>query len=278
MADRLTFPIRGTKYSVNVEISRLLAERRSKFQHIAFYDSPTLGRLMLLDGHIQLTELDEKVYHEGLVQFPLANLESPRSALVIGGGDGATVRELVRDPRLARIVMVEIDEEVIQTTEEAWPELAGQALRDPRVELHISDAFPFVQEIQETFDLIIVDGTDVYEEEDGALSEMLYTEAFYADLRRCLAPGGFVVTQADNPAICPYGRDVALKLIGQVFPRTGWYWLPVPSFGGASAYVWGSQDAEMARQSRDLKEPTRVPTHLYDLAFGPWPFAPVGDF
>ncbi|MBX3096601.1 MAG: hypothetical protein KF812_07045 [Fimbriimonadaceae bacterium] len=279
MAGHLTFPIRGTKFSVNVESSALVAKAESRFQHIEIHQTPCFGRILLLDGHIQLTELDERVYHEGLVQFPLANLATPKSALVVGGGDGATVRELVRDTRLEQIVMVEIDEKVIQVTEEGWPELAGGALQDPRVQLTIGDAFPFVKTLDQKFDLIIVDGTDVYEGEDGAISEMLYTEEFYTDLLRCLAEGGIVVTQADNPVFCPYSRDAALDLFGKVFRNTGWYWTVVPSFGGSSAYVWGSADAQMSPSSHHLAHAAHTfPNEQYDLAFGPWPYANVGEF
>jgi spermidine synthase len=94
--------------------------------------------------------------------------------------------------------------------------------------------------------LIVVDSTDTYEEEEGEISEMLWTSAFYSDLLRLLSPEGFVVTQADNHVYCPYSSEEVLELFGSVFPSKGFYFALVPSFGGFSGFVWGSKGATPA--------------------------------
>src|SRR5579862_4107006 len=234
--ETLVFPIRSDKLSMNVAVMEHVHHRRTKFQSIDIYDSEVFGRMLLLDGHIQLTEFDEHAYHEALVQIPLMALDQPKSALVVGGGDGAVARELCRHPGLERIDMVEIDRGVIEAIGEYMPSLPGGAFEDPRVHVHVADAFPFVKQTDRSYDLIIVDSTDTYEDEVGALSEMLFTHEFYHDCRQALTPEGLVVTQADNLVFCPYSLASIQQLFQTVFARTGWYQALVPSFGGFSGF------------------------------------------
>jgi spermidine synthase len=240
MSDFLTFPIRSDKLAVRLKTTEHLLHRKTDFQTVDIYESETFGRILLLDGHVQLAEFDEHAYHESLVQIPLLSTSEPKSALVVGGGDGGVVRELCRSASLTTIEMVEIDSGVIEACEQFLPGLSNGTLKDPRVTVHIRDAFAFVKESEEFYDLIVVDSTDTYEEEEGALSEMLFTAEFYEDCKRRLRPGGFVVTQADNPVFCPYSLASVMQLFQTVFPKLGTYNALVPSFGGFSAFAWGS--------------------------------------
>ena len=149
------------------------------------------------------------------------------------------LRELCRHGGLEAIEMVEIDAEVVRVCRKHLPGLSGGAFDDPRVSLTIGDAFEFVRSAEGPYDLVVVDSTDIYEDESGELAEMLFTEEFYRDVARVLGPGGVAVSQADNPVFCPYTVEASLDLYSRVFPATGWYWAPVPSFGGYSAFVWG---------------------------------------
>lgn len=239
--DRLTYPIRGQKMEVSLAVTSVLADVQSPFQRIQVLETEVFGRALLLDGHIQLTEFDEAAYHECLVQIPLLNLPHAKSALIIGGGDGGALRELVKNARLTRIDMVEIDGAVIETCCHHLPSLSAGAFDDPRLNLHIADAFPFVKSQPGAYDLIIADSTDTYEGEDGAISQSLFTEGFYRDCLSALKPGGILVTQADNPVICPYSVDEILVQFERVFPEVGRYTGLVPSFGGYSAFVWGGK-------------------------------------
>lgn len=271
----LAFPIRGDKLAMSVRVERHVAHFESPFQTIDLYDTAALGRILTLDGHIQLASLDEKAYHEALVQVPLLNVPNARSALVVGGGDGGVLREICRQPSIERVDIVEIDQAVIEICREHLPELSSGAFDDPRVNLHVGDAFAFLADAQIEYDLIVVDCTDVYEEEDGGISAMLFTDAFYRDCLRCLSPGGFVVTQADNLLFCPYSLEAILNAFGRVFPATGSYWAMVPSFGGYSGYAWASRGTRPAPQWKDLPN-TSVPLDYlrestYDLGMGPMP-------
>jgi spermidine synthase len=260
-----------------VSVSAHLLSRKTEFQKIDIYETEAFGKVLFLDGHVQLAELDEHAYHEALVHVPMLSLPEARRALVVGGGDGAVLRELVRYPGLERIDMVEIDAGVIEATREAMPSLSAGAFDDPRVHLSIGDAFLFLKSVEEPYDLIVMDVTDVYEEEDGALSEMLFTAEFYADCARALAENGILVTQADNLIFCPYSLEAILGAFGQAFPATGWYQALVPSFGGFSGYAWASHGrAPAARWPGDgglglryLNETTYALATM-PLSFAPW--------
>ena len=110
----LDFPVRGDRLSMSVRIRDRVFQRITEFQHIEIVDTDVFGKVLLLDGHIQLTEFDERAYHEALVQVPLLSLATPRSALVIGGGDGGVVREICRHASIEQIDMVEIDAGVVR--------------------------------------------------------------------------------------------------------------------------------------------------------------------
>lgn len=243
MPDSLTFPIRSDKLSLTVQVRAQLLHRVTPFQTIDIYDTEALGKVLLLDGHVQLATLDEFAYHEALVHIPLLSIEQPRRALVVGGGDGGVVRELAKHPSLETIDMVEIDSEVVEAAKEHLPELSAGAFSDPRVCVHIEDAFPFVRAVREPYDLIVMDVTDVYEDEEGELSERLFTAEFHADCAAALKDGGFVVTQADNHVFCPYSMEAVIADFRRSFPKVGAYQALVPSFGGFSGFVWAGKEA-----------------------------------
>lgn len=224
-----------------------LHHRETEFQTIDIFDTDAFGKVLLLDNHIQLTELDEHAYHEGLVQIPLLSMDQPRSALVIGGGDGGVLRELAKHSSIEHVDMVEIDSGVIEACREHLPSVSDGAFDDPRVHIHVADAFPFVKRASRTYDLIVADSTDTYENEGGALSEMLFTDEFYSDCRRILSDQGILVTQADNLLFCPYSLEGIQSMFARVFPKTGSYHAVIPSFGGFSGYCWASKWTEVVR-------------------------------
>lgn len=268
-------PIRSSKIGLQVEVVRTVASVKSEFQSIEVIETETLGRVLTLDGHVQLSELDEYAYHESLVHVPALSCNGVSKALVVGGGDGGVLRELCKHKSLTRVDMVEIDSAVVEVCKEHMPAVSGGAFDDPRVRLHIADAFGFVRDSNERYDLIVVDCTDVYEEEDGALSEDLFTDAFYADLRRILSPGGFVVSQADNLVFCPYSTKGAIEKFASVFERSGSYWCLVPSFGGYSGFVWGSNDNVVSPQFNASRAPAGaryLNETTYSLAMSEIPF------
>ncbi len=272
----ITFPIRSDRFTQTVRITETVASVRSEFQQIDILDCEAFGRVLLLDGHIQLSSLDEHAYHEGLVQVPMLSLKEPKRALIVGGGDGGALREIRRHPSIERVDMVEIDSMVVEVCQRHLPELSAGAFDDRRVVLHIQDAFEYVKRDLEPYDLVVVDSTDVYEDEEGELSERLFTQPFYRDVKRLLSPNGIVVTQSDNVVFCPYSEREVLALFKGVFERVGAYFALVPSFGGFSGFVWGSRGASLA-PALDADAANRLglaylTPETYALGMAPVPF------
>lgn len=271
----LQFPIRADKLSLNASISQEIFSAQTKFQHIKIVNTDVFGKVLLLDGHIQLTIFDEHAYHESLVHIPLLSIPNPTSALVVGGGDGGVIRELARHNDLSRIDMVEIDQGVIDASQTYLPELSNGAFEDPRVTVYVEDAFPFVKNSNHRYDLIVVDSTDTYEEEEGELSAQLFTSEFYRDCLNCLTETGIVVTQADNLVFCPYSLEAILNLFQEVFPVVGSYQALVPSFGGFSGFCWGSRGGQVNIAWSETSQTIafRYLNHAtFSLAFSPLTF------
>lgn len=269
MPETLVFPIRSTKLQMAVEVEERLAGVTTPFQRIEIVRTAAFGRVLLLDGHVQLAEFDEAAYHEALVHIPLLSMPSPKKALVVGGGDGLVLRELLRHPGIDRIDMVEIDGGVVEASKSHFGDLLQGAFDDPRVNLNLADAFEYVKTAAGPYDLVIMDVTDVYEDEEGELSERLFTDTFYADCRRLLAPAGALVTQADNLVFCPFSLEGIRAEFGRVFDKVGAYQALVPSFGGFSGFCWASQEASIGGAwpgSRGMTLEYLNPT-TWDLAF-----------
>ena len=207
----------------------------------------------------------------------MLSLANPTRALVIGGGDGGVVRELARHKSMQTIDMVEIDQGVIDSCSEFLPSLSGGAFADRRVHIHVQDAFEFVKKATTPYDLIVMDSTDVYEDETGELSERLFTQSFYQDCFNALSKDGFVVTQADNLIFCPYSLEAIKADFEKVYKRVGDYQAIVPSFGGFSGFCWGSKGAEIQKTFAKEKAQDIGCSYLnettYALAFRQFSFA-----
>ena len=181
-------------------VSGLLKTVKSPYQLVQVYETLFFGKILTIDGALMITERDESNYHESLVHTTLAYLPQARRVLVIGGGDGGTVTQLVRHPNLVEIVWVEIDEVVVQFAKEFFPRQA-RALQDPRVRLLVQNAATYVQEARYpitgvnngTFDVILIDSTDFN------AAEPLFTASFYADCRALLSPRGILAFNLDSP-------------------------------------------------------------------------------
>jgi len=171
-----------------------LYHHKSRFQKIEIYQTEAFGRILVLDGSIVCAEEDEYVYHEMMVHVPIFAHGSVKNVLVIGGGDGGTVRELLRHGSIECIELVEIDEEVINASKEFLPGLSS-SLVDDKVNIQVEDGVEFVKtRNSDVYDLVIVDSDDP----DGP-GEGLFTESFYQDIYRILKPDGIMVTQSESP-------------------------------------------------------------------------------
>jgi spermidine synthase len=224
----------------------LLYSGRSDFQKIDVYDHPHFGRVLTLDDLVQTTERDEFCYHEMLVHPALSSREPLGPVLVIGGGDGGTLRHvLMHAPRAA--VMVEIDGEVVRVSRELMPALSDGAFDDPRAELIIGDGAAHVDEVSGTYDAIIVDSTDPI----GAAT-VLFSEEFYANCRKALRPGGVFVAQTGSPMYQGAEFTAALRNLGTAFPTVETYLGFVPTYPGVLwSFTSATDGTPLSATSRD---------------------------
>ena len=184
-------PAPGVEFAYEGE---LVHAEDSAFQHIDIYDHPTFGRTLVLDGAVQTSERDEFLYHEMLVHVPLLSHPEPRRVLVIGGGDGGTLRRVLEHPTVTEAVMVEIDERVTALSRELMPSIGGDCWDDPRATVLFDDGNAYVHADGEPFDAIIVDSSDPV-----GPGIVLFETPFYARCLERLNPGGLYVCQIGSP-------------------------------------------------------------------------------
>ena len=224
-------------------VEETIFEAATGCQQMAIFRSPAFGRVLVLDGIVQTTEKDEFIYHEMLAHVPILAHGNARRILIIGGGDGAMLREVTRHRRVTRITQVEIDQQVIDVCRRYLPNHSQGAFDDPRLKLVIGDGLAWVQNTPERYDVIISDNTDPV-----GPGKALFKEAFYAACRRCLTPGGVLVTQNGIPFLQPeLIRDTARRL-DKLFADWHFYAAAVPTYvGGIMAFAWASDDPALRR-------------------------------
>jgi spermidine synthase len=210
--------------AIGIHTTALLHHEKSAFQDIKVHDTVGHGRLLLLDDMVMLTELDEFVYHDLIAHVPLCAHADPRDVLVVGGGDGGTVREVLKHPGVRRVVLCEIDERVVRVCQRFIPSVAG-ALADPRVELVFADAVEYVRSHARTFDAILVDGSEPIGPAAG-----LFEGSFFADLRRALRPGGVVSAQTESPFYAADTVRAVYRELRGVFGRVHGYIGSIPTY------------------------------------------------
>jgi len=235
------------EYRLSLRIDRVLHRARTEHQDLIIFENARFGRVLALDGAIQTTEGDEYVYHEMLAHVPILAHGNAREVLIIGGGDGGMLREVLRHASTASATLVEIDHAVIETCREFLPNHSAGAFDDPRAEIVIADGAFFVAETERRFDVVIVDSTDPI-----GPGEALFSERFYAGCKRCLKPGGVLVTQNGVPAV--QGEEVtdSHARLRRHFADVAFYLAPVPTYsGGSMAFGWASDDK--APRSTPLK-------------------------
>jgi spermidine synthase len=204
-------------------VKDVLYEGRSKFQRIEIIRNRDYGRVLLLDGLVQTTERDEFYYHEMLVHPALASHARPAKVLIIGGGDGGALREVLKHP-VKKAWLVEIDGQVIEACREHFPWLRA-TFRDPRAELVVEDGNVFIDKVRETFDVILVDSSDPV-----GPSTVLHQEAFYRKLKAKLNPGGIIAAQAGSLMLHLNSHARKSVFLKGIFRHSPLYLGPVPTY------------------------------------------------
>lgn len=244
---------RHAGFTLAVE-SRLF-EARSEYQKIEVIQTPEFGRMLLLDGAVMLTDRDEFVYHEMLVHPALFAHAHPERVLIIGGGDGGSVRETLKHAAVQRVTLVEIDRLVVDTCRKYFPALTS-SLDDPRAEVLIQDGFEYLDHHRAEFDVILVDSTDPVNLAEGDATTpaaVLFTDRFYSKIKAALRPGGLAAFQSENPFYSGRVlRDMHRDLRAQ-FGKVMLYLANIPTYPG------GYWSFTVASDQVDLRHPRAAP-------------------
>jgi spermidine synthase len=232
------YPEWGQRFMVKRELARV----QSDFQDIVVFESYTHGRVLVLDGCIQITEADEFVYQEMIAHVPMLAHGDARRVLIIGAGDGGVLKRVLQHRNVEHAVMVEIDGEVVRLSKEFLPNIAGDAWNDPRAEVLVADGIDYVRKAAAgSFDVVIVDSTDPI-----GVGEALFTDEFYANVARLLSERGVIVNQCGVPAMqADELRETSVRR-AKSFADIHAYVAAVPTYvGGFMTLGWSAKDASL---------------------------------
>jgi spermidine synthase len=233
--------------TVSYAVRQVVYSSRTKFQQVDILDTVVFGRALVLDNKTQSTEADEHLYHESLVHPVMLMHSGPKTVFIGGGGEGATLREVLSHQSVERIVMVDIDEEVVELCKRFLPRHHQGSFDDPRTRLHYANAREYLNNTSERYDVMILDLADPIE---AGPAYKLYTKEFYQLVRQRLNSGGFFVTQSGpaGPLNCSECFTSIVHTLNAVFTHTKPYSLYVPSFGGEWGFTVAS-DVKLPRLS-----------------------------
>ncbi|KAL4246140.1 spermidine/spermine synthase family protein [Abortiporus biennis] len=240
--------------AMTLKVRKILHVEQSLYQDVLVFESETYGNVLVLDGVIQVTERDEFSYQEMIAHLPLASHPNPKKVLVIGGGDGGVVREVLKHNTVEQVVLCDIDEAVVRVSKQYLPHMSA-LLNDPRVVVHIGDGFKFLAENTSTYDAIITDSSDPV-----GPAASLFQKPYFQLLRDALTPGGHISTQAECLWLhLPLINDLR-KSTRELFPVAEYAFVTIPTYpSGQIGFVVCSKEA-----GRDVKTPVRdVPNTKY---------------
>jgi spermidine synthase len=245
-----TAPFVAVEYSY--EVDRILYKGKSRFQDILVFENPHFGRMLVLDGVVQLTERDEFFYHEMLTHVVMHAHPDPRKVVVVGGGDGGTVREVLKHGGVEKLYFVEIDPDVIRVSKEFFPAVAC-SVDDHRVEIRNMDGAEFIRSRSSDVDVVIVDSTDPI-----GFARTLYSDEFFASVRDALREDGMYVTHSESLLLHPdIVAEVQLTL-RKTFPVVDLYTAPIATYpGNWWTFAVGSKKQDPGKLRRKFEIETR---------------------
>ncbi|WP_078429671.1 polyamine aminopropyltransferase [Alkalihalobacterium alkalinitrilicum] len=224
------------RFGITMKIKRTLHTEQTDFQKLDMVETEEFGNMLVLDGMVMTTQKDEFVYHEMVAHVPLFTHPNPENVLVVGGGDGGVIREVLKHPSVKKATLVEIDGKVIEYSKQYLPEIAGM-LDDPRVEVKVDDGFMHIANSENEYDVIMVDST-----EPVGPAVNLFTKGFYAGISKALKEEGVFVAQTDNPWFTPELITNVQRDVKEIFPITRLYIANIPTYpSGLWTFTIGSK-------------------------------------
>ena len=237
---------KGSRFGLN---GKIISKKTSKYQEIIVIENEYYGKALMLDGCWMTSLKDEKYYHECLVHPALSSIDEKSNLLIIGGGDGGTLRECIKYTKISKIDLVEIDEEVIKISKKFLKEIGGEAWNDKRLKIHIDDGVKWVKKTKDNFyDVIFIDCSDPSE-----FSNLLFSDSFYKECKRILKPMGILATQSESPESFKNIHINILKTLKNIFKvsETMYSFVPIYPSGIWSWTYASSEDLNLSKQNYD---------------------------
>ncbi len=253
---------KGSRFGLN---GKILIKKTSKYQEIIVMENEYYGKALMLDGCWMTSLKDEKYYHECLVHPALSRIDEKSNVLIIGGGDGGTLRECSKYSQILKIDLVEIDEEVIKISKKFLKEIGGEAWNDKRLEIHIDDGVEWVKKTKDNFyDIIFIDCSDPSE-----FSNLLFSDSFYEECKRILSPKGILATQSESPESFKNIHINILKTLKNIFKvtETMYSFVPIYPSGIWSWTFASSEDLNLSKQNYDEALKIEKGCEIWNLNF-----------
>ena len=227
-------------FGLVIKSKNILFSDKSPFQKVEVFESDSiLGKVLTLDDLMMVTEGDEFHYHEMISHIPMMQHPCPKNVLVIGGGDGGTVREVLKHKTVEKVVLCEIDKMVIDVSKKYFPTVACE-LDNPKVEIKVEDAIEFIKDKKEEYDIILIDSTDPMGPGEG-----LFTDEFYTNIKNSLKKGGIMVAQSESPIAQQDSVKKMYEQLHRVFPIVATYTSNMPTYpGGYWAWAFCSVESK----------------------------------
>lgn len=236
-------------YAQSLKIGTLIYDSETEHQRLRVFENGTFGRVLTLDGVVQVTEGDNFIYHEMMAHVPIIAHGAAKRVLIIGGGDGGMAREVLKHDTVEHVTMVEIDAGVVEFSKEYLPGISAGAFDDKRLDLVIADGAEFIRTTQGGYDVIIVDSTDPI-----GPGEVLFTDTFYGHAKRAMTEDGILVTQNGVPFMQSDELTNTMRAFRALFSDATCYLATVPTYaGGPMAFGWGTDGPARATPADVLR-------------------------
>jgi spermidine synthase len=249
-------------YAQSLKVGTLIYDSETEHQRLRVFENGTFGRVLTLDGVVQVTEGDNFIYHEMMAHVPIIAHGAARRVLIIGGGDGGMAREVLKHREVTHVTMVEIDAGVVEFSKEYLPGISAGAFDDPRLELVIADGADFIRQTAGGYDVIIVDSTDPI-----GPGEVLFSDTFYGHAKRALTDDGILVTQNGVPFMQGEELTNTMRAFRALFTDATCYLATIPTYaGGPMAFGWGTDGPARSTPPEVLRgrfEATGITTAYY---------------
>ncbi len=231
-------------FRMSYEVKKVLYELQTEHQHLVLFEQPFFGKMLMLDGATQITKRDEFIYQEMMSHVPLFAHGNAREVLIVGGGDCGIAEEVLKHKTVQRLTQVEIDAAVIEFAKEHFPEFTKPVFADKRFESVIDDGMKYVAKTDRRFDVIIVDSTD-----PQGPGKILFSQKFYAACKRCMRPGGVLVTQNGVPIYQPGELTSSISKFRTLFADGSCYIAAIPTYVGGHMAMGFATDNTRLRQT-----------------------------